>query len=102
MSDAEQAAPVAAEAGSSSMDSAAAVAGAEVIDAAAGPEAASGEGGGPSPDAPDDVKRKFREALARKQGAQAGGGRGGSGPSAKIHGAHGRAGGPREFRRKSG
>lgn len=98
MSDAEQAAPVAAEAVPQSVEAA----GAEVTDEAAGPEAASGEGGGSSPDAPEDVKRKFREALARKQGAQAGGGRGGSGPSAKIHGAHGRAGGPREFRRKSG
>lgn len=52
--------------------------------------------------AEDDVKRKFREALARKQGGHAGGGGGGAGPQAKIHGAHGRAGGPREFRRKSG
>lgn len=51
----------------------------------------------------DDVKRKFREALARKQGAQHGSGAGGAGPDqSKIHGAHGRAGGPREFRRKSG
>ncbi|MFI1094241.1 DUF5302 domain-containing protein [Streptomyces sp. NPDC020917] len=50
----------------------------------------------------DDVKRKFREALARKQGARHGG-TGGAGPDqSKIHGAHGRAGGPREFRRKSG
>ncbi|SEO84951.1 DUF5302 domain-containing protein [Actinacidiphila rubida] len=51
----------------------------------------------------DDVKRKFREALARKQGAQRGGAAGGAGPDqSKIHGAHGRAGGAREFRRKSG
>jgi hypothetical protein len=51
----------------------------------------------------DDVKRKFREALARKQGARHGAGAGGTGPDqSKIHGAHGRAGGPREFRRKSG
>ena len=51
----------------------------------------------------DDVKRKFREALARKHGARQGGGAGGSGPDpSKIHGTHGRAGGAREFRRKSG
>ncbi|MBY8881120.1 DUF5302 domain-containing protein [Streptomyces sp. PLK6-54] len=51
----------------------------------------------------DDVKRKFREALARKQGSRKGGGAGGSGPDpSKIHGTHGRAGGGREFRRKSG
>ena len=51
----------------------------------------------------DEVKRKFREALARKQGARHGGAGSGTGPDqSKIHGAHGRAGGPREFRRKSG
>ncbi|SEG17881.1 hypothetical protein SAMN05216223_103518 [Actinacidiphila yanglinensis] len=61
------------------------------------------EGESTAAPAEDEVKRKFREALARKQG---GGGRGGAattGPDqSKIHGAHGRAGGPREFRRKSG
>jgi hypothetical protein len=51
----------------------------------------------------DEVKRKFREALERKQGARRGGGAAGNGPDqSKIHGAHGRAGGAREFRRKSG
>jgi hypothetical protein len=51
----------------------------------------------------DEVKRKFREALARKQGGHRGAGTGAHGPdAAKIHGAHGRAGGGREFRRKSG
>jgi hypothetical protein len=51
----------------------------------------------------DDVKRKFREALARKQGSRHASAGGGTGPDqSKIHGAHGRAGGPREFRRKSG
>lgn len=51
----------------------------------------------------DDVKRKFREALARKQGSRQGSGAGGTGPDhSKVHGTHGRAGGPREFRRKSG
>jgi hypothetical protein len=60
-----------------------------------------------APEAPeadeDEVKRKFREALARKQGAHHGAAAGGTGPDqSKVHGAHGRAGGPREFRRKSG
>lgn len=51
----------------------------------------------------DEVKRKFREALARKKGANRGAGASGTGPDpSKIHGSHGRAGGPREFRRKSG
>jgi hypothetical protein len=51
----------------------------------------------------DELKRKFREALERKRATQAA--RGGTGPgkdSAKIHGAHGPAGGRRSFRRKSG
>jgi hypothetical protein len=59
----------------------------------------------PEPEVPDEdeVKRKFREALERKQGARRGTGGAGTGPDpSKIHGAHGRAGGPREFRRKSG
>ena len=69
--------------------------------AAAEPEAAqdaaAAEGG------EDDVKRRFREALERKRGAAQAGGASGVGKGAsKIHGAHGRAGGPREFRRKSG
>ena len=58
-----------------------------------------------APDEPgeDEVKRKFREALARKQGGHGGGGTAGTGPDqSKVHGAHGRAGGAREFRRKSG
>ncbi|MFI1968768.1 hypothetical protein BLA24_12045 [Streptomyces cinnamoneus] len=51
----------------------------------------------------DDAKRKFREALDRKrgkaaEGAQSARNRDGS----KIHGAHGKAGGQRSFRRKSG
>lgn len=59
----------------------------------------------PEAEAPaeDDVKRKFREALARKQGARRGAGAAGGGADqSKIHGTHGRVGGPREFRRKSG
>ena len=50
----------------------------------------------------DETKRKFREALERKQQAhndgQAKGGRDGS----KINGAHGPAASRRNFRRKSG
>lgn len=69
--------------------------------AADGTEQAADPGG--TGDDADEVKRKFREALARKKGAQRGGGAGAAGPdSSKIHGSHGRAGGPREFRRKSG
>lgn len=51
----------------------------------------------------DEVKRRFREALERKRthGAAAAAG-GAAGRDGKIHGAHGRAGGQREFRRKSG
>ncbi|MFC5815919.1 DUF5302 domain-containing protein [Nonomuraea harbinensis] len=51
----------------------------------------------------DEMKRKFREALERKRGQQAGsGGSGRSADHSKIHGAHGPAAGKRSFRRKSG
>ena len=51
----------------------------------------------------DDTKARFREALERKRGGQAASAdesnaRGAS----KIHGEHGKAGGGRTFRRKSG
>ena len=49
----------------------------------------------------DDVKRKFREALERKQ-AQAHRTENASCNSGKAHGAHGQAGGKRSFRRKAG
>jgi hypothetical protein len=49
----------------------------------------------------DEVKRKFREALERKQ-AQSHRTETGSGSSGKAHGAHGQAGGKRSFRRKAG
>jgi hypothetical protein len=53
--------------------------------------------------AEDDVKRKFREALARKRGAKTDGSAEGGAPDAsKIHGAHGPAASQRSFRRKSG
>jgi len=58
------------------------------------------DGDGAKPDM-DEVKRKFREALDRKQEIHAEG----SGPgrdSGKIHGPHDRAGSRRQFRRKSG
>ncbi|MEE4544106.1 DUF5302 domain-containing protein [Streptomyces sp. V4-01] len=94
MSDAEQkaaAAPAAAEAAEATEQ-----------DAAADPETAA-EPSEAADEAEDDVKRKFREALARKQGGRHANAGGGTGPDqSKIHGAHGRAGGPREFRRKSG
>lgn len=54
-------------------------------------------------DTDSDIRRKFREALERKRDSRTdGGGTGGRGP-AKVHGgAHGPAGGRRQFRRKSG
>ncbi|GAA0489002.1 DUF5302 domain-containing protein [Streptomyces stramineus] len=57
----------------------------------------------PENDSAEDVKRKFREALDRKRGQSAEGGSGGQGrDGSKIHGTHGKAGGQRSFRRKSG
>jgi hypothetical protein len=51
----------------------------------------------------DDVKRKFREALERKQSKQAdGAGAGEGGEQSKVHSAHGPAHTQRQFRRKSG
>ncbi|WP_018686411.1 DUF5302 domain-containing protein [Actinokineospora enzanensis] len=50
---------------------------------------------------PQDVKARFREALARKQ-ARAQSGEGHATGASKIHDAQGRAGGKRQFRRKSG
>ncbi|WP_052433114.1 DUF5302 domain-containing protein [Streptacidiphilus carbonis] len=56
-----------------------------------------------SADTAEDVKRKFREALARKSGQHADSATaGGSAETSKIHGAHGKSGGQRDFRRKSG
>lgn len=58
---------------------------------------------GESADAPeDDVKSKFREALERKRGQHADGVGGGGPNSGKVHDVHSRAGGKRQFRRKSG
>ncbi|MEU2510641.1 DUF5302 domain-containing protein [Streptomyces syringium] len=50
----------------------------------------------------DAVKRKFREALERKQGKAVGGANGQNRDGSKIHGTHAKAGGQRNFRRKSG
>lgn len=61
-----------------------------------------------SPVAPDsdgnyDLKRKFREALARKRGVQADAADAAAGPNvSKVHAAHGPAASQRSFRRKSG
>ena len=51
----------------------------------------------------DDVKRKFREALERKQGKRsAGASAEDGGDRSKVHEAHGPAHTQRQFRRKSG
>ncbi|MFH8798652.1 DUF5302 domain-containing protein [Streptomyces sp. NPDC017936] len=63
---------------------------------------------GTSPLTPDgdgnhDLKRKFREALARKRGAQADAADVAASPDAsKVRAAHGPAASQRSFRRKSG
>jgi hypothetical protein len=65
------------------------------------PSAAAESGAGQEPSG-DDVKARFRDALERKKGRHADG-VGGSGPgSGKISDVHSRAGGKRQFRRKSG
>jgi Family of unknown function (DUF5302) len=48
----------------------------------------------------DEMKRKFREALARKRGTHARAE--GADHTGKVHGSHGPASGRRSFRRKSG
>jgi hypothetical protein len=50
----------------------------------------------------DDMKRKFREALDRKRGAQASANADGTRDTGKVHGSHGPASQRRSFRRKSG
>ncbi|MER6560164.1 DUF5302 domain-containing protein [Streptomyces sp. NPDC001027] len=51
----------------------------------------------------DDLKRKFREALARKRGMQADAADvAANTDTSKVHGAHGPAASQRSFRRKSG
>jgi hypothetical protein len=68
-------------------------------DAATEPEAAAK----PSTGADfDDMKRKFREALDRKRGAQTAANAEGAHDTGKVHGQHGPASTRRSFRRKSG
>lgn len=57
--------------------------------------------GTPSSAASEETKRKFREALAKKNATHRTGQSHLDGGSA-VHGTHGAAGGKREFRRKSG
>jgi len=52
-------------------------------------------------DPADETKRKFREALERKQAKAAGGAAHADGGNKQSH-AHGPLGGKRSFRRKSG
>ncbi|MET9730965.1 DUF5302 domain-containing protein [Streptomyces sp. NPDC006458] len=57
----------------------------------------------PDSDGNYDLKRKFREALARKRGAQADAADVAANPDAsKVRAAHGPAASQRSFRRKSG
>ncbi|KUN89023.1 hypothetical protein AQJ66_06055 [Streptomyces bungoensis] len=57
----------------------------------------------PDGDGNYDLKRKFREALARKRGAQADAADVAANPDAsKVRAAHGPAASQRSFRRKSG
>ncbi|WP_369193246.1 DUF5302 domain-containing protein [Streptomyces djakartensis] len=68
-------------------------------------ESADAENSALSPDADGqyDLKRKFREALARKRGMQADAADKAASPhAAKVRGAHGPAAHQRSFRRKSG
>ncbi|MER7479087.1 DUF5302 domain-containing protein [Streptomyces sp. NPDC126510] len=70
-----------------------------------GPEPADAESPALTPDADGqyDLKRKFREALARKRGLQADAADPTVNPhGSKIRGAHGPASHQRSFRRKSG
>ncbi|MFD9437163.1 DUF5302 domain-containing protein [Streptomyces sp. NPDC060002] len=57
----------------------------------------------PDDDGQYDLKRKFREALARKRGLQADATElAANTDTSKVHGAHGPAASQRSFRRKSG
>jgi Family of unknown function (DUF5302) len=73
-------------------------------DEAAAPEVAADEAAAPEVAAADPeldaMKRKFREALARKRGTHARAE--GADHTGKVHGSHGPASGRRSFRRKSG
>jgi len=67
-------------------------------DAASEPEAAAKPSAGGDF---EDMKRKFREALERKRGAQTANAEGAQ-DTGKVHGSHGPASTRRSFRRKSG
>ncbi|MET9361779.1 DUF5302 domain-containing protein [Streptomyces sp. NPDC006632] len=57
----------------------------------------------PDADGQYDLKRQFREALARKRGTQAdGGAHAGDSAASKVRGGHGPASSQKSFRRKSG
>jgi hypothetical protein len=68
--------------------------------------AAAGTGADPEAAGPgadfDDMKRKFREALERKRGAQTAANAEGAHDTGKVHSSHGPASRRRSFRRKSG
>lgn len=68
----------------------------------AAPDAAGGETEPAGETEAADVKAKFREALERKKSQHADAVTAGGGNSSKIHDVHSRAGGKRQFRRKSG
>jgi hypothetical protein len=59
------------------------------------------EGSAASSGKPDDIRQRFREALDRKN-AQAKAGEDHTDTGSRAQDAHGRLGGKREFRRKSG
>jgi Family of unknown function (DUF5302) len=66
-------------------------------------EQSTGDGAPEEQSAEDEVKRRFREALERKQGKNAAGNGAVSGKDpSKARSAHGPAGSRRSFRRKSG
>jgi hypothetical protein len=54
------------------------------------------------PSTDDEMKRKFREALDRKNAEQHGASGGGPGSEGKVHGAHGSESHQKSFRRKAG
>lgn len=56
----------------------------------------------PEGDGNHDLKRKFREALERKRGAQAARDAAANPDASKVRAAHGPAASQRSFRRKSG
>jgi hypothetical protein len=70
-------------------------------DASADPSGTSADDAQPAAE-PADVKARFRDALERKKSQHADGVGGGGPNSAKISDVHSRAGGKRQFRRKSG